>query len=345
MARPRHYGHALSYTINLQPRGLVFKCEKDQTLMDAAEHAGIRMRKSCDNGVCEVCKARLISGYAYKQGQHPKQHFEQGSVILPCVSKANSDIILEQFNVLAPGEISTQHLSMQIESVQPLNDFTYEVKLLAPAGKIPQYHAGQYLELLIGDNQYPFTIASKPNDRHIELHLGVSDDNASSLLILDYLKSNSTVRVKLPGGTVWLKPGIDSFNLHDPLIFVVAGTGFAQAKAMIEEQLTHQHSAIFLYWINRNESGFYSDLPETWHKQHLIHYHPMTPEQIDGPLYSPENVESLIHKQVNDMSKIRVVACGSPNFVYSILDGLEGKGFEQSQMLSDVFAYAPRPSK
>lgn len=336
----------MGHTITIQPKGLVFHSDQNgQSIMDAAIAAGIQMRKSCDNGICEVCKARLIAGQVIKQTGASAQPIEQGSDIYPCVTQANSDIILEQFNVLAPGEISQQHLSMQIESVKPLNDFTYQVQLLSPAGKLPQYHAGQYLELLIDDNQYPFTIASKPNGRHIELHLGVSEDNASSIAIRDYLQNHSTVRVKLPGGNVWLKPGMDSFNLHDPLIFVVAGTGFAQAKAMIEDQLEHQHSAIYLYWINRDQDGFYSNLPQQWHEDKLIHYVPMTPEEIDGPFYSEQNVEELVHKQVSDISRIRVVACGSPNFVYSVLDGLESKGFEQGQMLSDVFAYAPRPAK
>lgn len=239
--------------------------------------------------------------------------------------------------------MTLQHVAFQIQDVTALEGGVYQVELLAPAGKPISYHAGQYLELLINDSEYPFTIASAPDDRRVELHLGVSSDNQSSQIILQFLQNNPTVRARLPKGDVWLKTQADQFNLHDPLVFIVAGTGFAQAKAMIEEQLKHQHSAIHLYWINRDDSGFYSDLAQKWADDGLIHYQAMTPESPESAFFTELTVEELLHLKLGNLSKAKVVCCGGPNFVYSVLGGLESKGFESSQMLSDVFAYAPRP--
>ena len=186
----------MSHTVLIQPKGLSFEAEEHETILDAAAKVGIKMLKSCDNGICEICRATLLSGNIdTPQGPFDAQHPEVNP-ILPCVSKPKSNLILEQKKVLAPGEITTQHIAFQIDNITELSGGTYQVDLLAPAGKLPQFHAGQYLELLIEGNEYPFTIASKPGQRELQLHLGVNPDNQSSVDILNYLKSNLTVRTK-----------------------------------------------------------------------------------------------------------------------------------------------------
>lgn len=333
----------MTHQITIQPKGLQFEAREDESVLDAAQRAGIKIRKSCTNGNCEICKAHMLAGVVDTPEGKKNANHPDVNPLLCCVSKPRSDLILELDKVLGPGEIALQHVAFQIQDVTALEGGVYQVELLAPAGKPINYHAGQYLELLINDSEYPFTIASAPDDRRVELHLGVSSDNQSSQIILQFLQNNPTVRARLPKGDVWLKTQADQFNLHDPLVFIVAGTGFAQAKAMIEEQLKHQHSAIHLYWINRDDSGFYSDLAQKWADDGLIHYQAMTPESPESAFFTELTVEELLHLKLGNLSKAKVVCCGGPNFVYSVLGGLESKGFESSQMLSDVFAYAPRP--
>lgn len=335
----------MSHTVKIQPKGLTFEAEENETILDAAAKVGIRMLKSCDNGVCEVCRASLTAGIV----ENRKGTFSAGDKeiqpLLPCVAKARSPLILEQDKVLAPGEISIQHIAFQVKAVTPMNDEVYCVELLAPAGKLPDFHAGQYCELLIDEGEFPFTIASAPGTREMELHLGVTADNESSQQILTYLQNNATVRIRLPKGDVWTCAGKHPNNLHDPLVFVVAGTGFAQAKAMIEEQLKHQHPALFVYWINKDCSGFYSDLAQKWADEGLIKYKGICTDNTKCDQHDSRPVEDCILDDISDVTSIRAIACGGPGFVYSVLEGLETKGFHQSQMASDVFAYAPRPAK
>ena len=335
----------MKHQIIIQPKGLCFEADEHETILDAAAKVGIKMLKSCDNGICEICRATLLAGNIdTPQGPFDAQHPEVNP-ILPCVSKAKSNLILEQKKVLAPGEINIQHIAFQVSSVTELTGGTYQVDLLAPAGKLPQFHAGQYLELLIEGGEYPFTIASAPGKRELQLHLGVNPENQSSVDILNYLQSNPTVRIRLPKGDVYMCAESQPYNMHDPLVFIVAGTGFAQAKSMIEAQLQHQHSALFLYWINKEADGFYSDLPKEWAQQGLIKYHALAPENNGCEFYSDKKVQQLMSEQFSNLDKVRVVTCGSPNLVYKVLEGLEAKGLNEKQMMSDVFAYAPRPTK
>ena len=307
----------MSHTITIHPKGLTFEADENQTILDAAAEVGIRMLKSCDNGVCEICRANLIAGTVENRKGIYKAGDSAISPLLPCIAT----------------------------EVAALTSDVYRIELLAPAGKLPDFHAGQYCELLIEDGEYPFTIASAPGTREMELHLGVTPDNESAQQILSYLQNNSTVRIRLPKGDVWTCAESHPNNLHDPLVFVVAGTGFAQAKAMIEEQLKHQHPALFLYWINKDCDGFYSDLPEQWVKQGLIKYRGMCTDNESCGQHDARPVEDCMLEDLADLSRLRVVACGGPGFVYSVLEGLESKGLKESQMSSDVFAYAPRPKK
>ena len=333
------------------PKNLTFTADENESILDAAKRANIKIRQSCINGVCEICRATLQAGVV--QTPFGRLHADHPDVnpLLTCVSYARSDLILELNHVLGPGEIPLQHIAFQVTAVTELQASVFKIDLLAPAGKLSQYHAGQYLELLIDGNEYPFTIANAPGQRELELHLGVSHDNESSSLVLQYLQNNSTVRARLPKGSVWLKPELNQLNLHDPLLFVVAGTGFAQAKAMIEEQLKHQHSALHVYWINREVENFYMDQAQKWADEGLIQYRAMCSQ---GPIYredeacqyyTQQSIKDVTAQDFPNMDKLQVVACGGPGFVYSILDELEETGLKQSQMQSDVFAYAPRPSK
>ncbi|MFT7110685.1 MAG: CDP-4-dehydro-6-deoxyglucose reductase [Psychrobacter glaciei] len=335
----------MKHRITIQPKGLVFEADENETILDAAANAGIKMLKSCDNGICEVCRATLLAGVIDTPEGRLTAEDTHVNPILPCVSKANSELILQQKKVLAPGELPIQHIACQITDVTESSGGVYIITLLAPAGKIPTFHAGQYLELLIDDNQLPFTIACAPGQRELELHLGVFSDNKSSQNTLAYLQNNATVRVRLSQGEVWVRPNKAENDLRDPLIFIVAGTGFAQAKAMIEEQLKHQHSAMYLYWINRDGDGFYSELAQQWADENKIHYLPMTPEAPECEYFSEKMVEELIAEQFPDTSSLQIVTCGGPGFVYSVLNGLESKGITQSQTMSDVYAYMPRPKK
>ena len=337
-----------SHTVVIPSKQLSFEAHEEEDLITAAARSGIRITKACRNGICEVCKGQLLAGCVTTAKGVFYAGDEQVKPLLPCVTKASSDLILELNKVLGPGEIPLQHIAFQIADVTCLSDGAtgqiYRINLLSPAGKLPQYHAGQYLELLIDDNAFPFTIASAPDGRNIELHLGVTPDNESATLVLKHLQNEPTVRVRLPNGNVWTTAELHPNNLHDPLVFVVAGTGFAQAKAMIEEQLRHQHPALFLYWVNKDCDGFYTDLPEQWAAKGLINYKAICSENTACQQHEFRPVEDCIAEQITHISNIRVVACGGPSFVYSVLDGLESKGLHESQMASDVFAYAPRPT-
>jgi len=222
------------------------------------------------------------------------------------------------------------YVSLLIIKVVPLAPTVFQVDLHDSAGHALDYRAGQYLELIIDGRIYPFTIANAPGQKLVQLHIGVDYEKNSNVQIVAYLHNNLTVQACLPKGNVWLPPPrqLD----QDPLAFVVAGTGFAQAKAMIEDQLKYNHSALSLYWVNRDPLSQYSDWPKTWSKFGLIDYHAISDNQHVS--------EKLVAAHGHNIGRLMVIVCGGPKFVYAILNGLESVGVKKNRILSDVFSYS-----
>ena len=49
------------------------------------------------------------------------------------------------------------------------------------------FYAGQYLQLIIDDQRFPFSIASAPHTDHLELHIKPTEGSADSLMAEQYL--------------------------------------------------------------------------------------------------------------------------------------------------------------
>lgn len=83
--------------VTFNKRGDRFLCAEDQTILQAATVAGLRMPFSCSNGMCGTCKTMKVSGEVEMNqngGLRPKE-VQQGW-ILPCCSKPLTDVVLDR---------------------------------------------------------------------------------------------------------------------------------------------------------------------------------------------------------------------------------------------------------
>jgi ferredoxin len=88
---------AQRFAITLKSRGERFECGADETLLKAAQRAGIRWPFSCSSGVCGTCRTRKLAGEVQMNqggGLRPRE-VAQGWM-LPCCSKPLSDIELDR---------------------------------------------------------------------------------------------------------------------------------------------------------------------------------------------------------------------------------------------------------
>jgi ferredoxin len=84
-------------TVRLEPAGVAFPVPPGADLVSAARAAGWRWPKSCRNGTCRTCRARVLSGTAVHRIDWPglsREELAEGW-ILPCVALPQTDLVID----------------------------------------------------------------------------------------------------------------------------------------------------------------------------------------------------------------------------------------------------------
>ncbi|MEB3166554.1 MAG: 2Fe-2S iron-sulfur cluster-binding protein [Cyanobacteriota bacterium] len=82
-------------TASLDGSSHTFACRADQTVLAAAETAGVMLPSSCCSGVCTTCAARLLEGSVHQpDAMGVKAELQQQGFALLCVAYPRSDLKL-----------------------------------------------------------------------------------------------------------------------------------------------------------------------------------------------------------------------------------------------------------
>lgn len=319
--------------VTLKPSGAVLAVQPGERILDAARRLGYDCPQSCRNGNCHICAALLVEGRVQQSGVE----LDHGE-LLTCLAEPLQDCVLHWDGVLAPGELPVRELACQVVGCDELGGDVFRLRLNAPAGKVPRYHAGQYLLLQRdGDDYAAFSLASAPQrGRELELHVLARDE--ATLGLIAQLRSSGLVRVKMPFGDTHLAELPDG-----PLVLIAAGTGMAQMNSLIEHcRVSGFAHPVHLYWGARRPEDFYAleHWPQ-WQQMPNLFLHQVVSDQCGW-----QGRCGLLHEAVRedftDLGALHVYASGSPAMVYATLDALVEAGMDAEQMRADVFAYAPR---
>ena len=319
--------------VTLNPSGAVLEVRTGERILDAARRLGYDCPQSCRNGNCHICAALLVEGRV-QQGASTLDHGE----LFTCLAEPLEDCVLHWDGVLAPGELPVRELACQVVACDELGGDVFRLRLSAPAGKVPRYHAGQYLLLQREDEDYAaFSLASAPHcGRELELHILARDEGTAKLIA--QLRSQGLARVKMPFGDTHLAELPDG-----PLVLIAAGTGMAQMHSLIEHCRANGFKhPVHLYWGVRRPEDFYQiEHWDEWLKLPNLFLHKVVSDQCGW-----EGRCGMLHEAVcedfPDLKPLHVYASGSPAMVYGTLDALVEAGMDAHQMRADVFAYAPR---
>jgi CDP-4-dehydro-6-deoxyglucose reductase len=319
--------------VTLQPSGAVLDVQPGETILGAARRLGHDCPHSCRNGNCHVCTALLVEGRVSQDGE-VRDHGE----LYTCVATPLEDCVVLWDGVLLRGELPVRRLACQVTECAEVGGDVWRVRLRAPAGKPPRYHAGQYLLIeRDGADKAAFSLASAPHGgRELEMHILGREDSAVKLL--GQLRRDGMAQVELPYGDAHLAELPEG-----PLVLIAAGTGMAQMHSLIEHcRAQGFHHPVHLYWGVRRPDDFYQiEQWEAWKSLPNLFLH-----KVVSDLCGWEGRCGLLHEAVRedipDLSSVHVYASGSPAMVYATLDALVEAGMDAHQMRADVFAYAPR---
>ncbi|MEH6472651.1 MAG: hypothetical protein V7752_15515 [Halopseudomonas sp.] len=228
--------------------------------------------------------------------------------------------------------------SCQAVELSRLSSSVMCVQLVVPQ-EFPRHQAGQYIELVLADgSSRPYSIAGyTPEIRYLELHIELRQDSQTGHSIIQQLRHQGEIAVKPAQGSVQLKSAAGA------QVFLAAGTGFAQIKALMEQHLSDlkaqpNKQPTYLFWgTDHAEQRYLESLVESWCSDCAdLHYRPLDWQAGDS-------WEAAVSAELEQLEHCQVYACGSPQRVFQTLDALEQAGLPSANLQSDIFAYAPRP--
>lgn len=236
-----------------------------------------------------------------------------------------------------------KQITCPIASIEWYNEDTRKILLDLPAKEKVEFHAGQYLQMVLPEKKCPFSIASSPHlDNQLELHIRPTPGSDDSTMIEALLDSASEIEIQVPLGDCFLteKPG-------NALVLLAASTGITQMKSIIEylEPEGFEHP-VYLYWGVLSDKDLYlADLCQSWSdKYENFHFIPVVSEPDTSPDWTGRTglVGEAALEDLEDVSDVTVFVSGGPAMVYATLDAFVERGMPEANMKSDIFSYAPR---
>ena len=218
----------------------------------------------------------------------------------------------------------------EVKSISPLTENIYKIILLP--NEYIDYHAGQYLQINLNDNQLSYSIANAPCDlKQYELHIRHNPGHLLNEQLFQEINNKSPLAISLPFGNC------NVINLHPnkPIIFIAGGTGFSPIKAMIEDLIANKTTEnLELFWSARSQADLYmEDKISNWQKKALnLKYYPLNSNQTELPL-----AMAVIEKHKHDLNDWQIVLSGPFEMAFSIRDNLLAHGALESNLFSDAF--------
>ena len=336
----------MTYQTTIQPSGHQFSIEANETILEAALKQGYTLPYSCRDGVCGVCKGKVLQGqvdHGNQIGSALTDTEKTDGMALFCCTKPLSDLVIECKEVNAVKDIQVKTMPCRVHSMEKPADDVMVLKLKLPANERLQFLAGQYIDILLKDQKpRSFSLANAPhNDDFLELHIRNISGGAFTHHVFEEMKERDILRFKGPLGTFFLREDSDK-----PIIFVASGTGFAPIKAIIEHAL---HIGIkrpmHFYWGARKLSDLYMlDMAKHWESQGII----FTAVLSDAlPEDQWQGRTGFVHRAVledySDLSAHEVYACGAPVVVEAAhTDFTTTRGLPNDAFFSDAFTFTPK---
>lgn len=336
----------MSFKTTLQPSGHQFSIAAHETILEAALKQGYTLPYSCRDGVCGVCKGKLLAGevdYGKYQASTLTDAERDIGMALFCCAKPLSDLTLECHEVSATKDILVKTLPCRVQKMTRLAEDVMVLELKLPTNERLQFLAGQYIDILLKEHKpRSFSLANAPhNDELLELHIRNIVGGEFTKHVFEEMKERDILRFKGPLGTFFLRE-----DSHKPIIFVASGTGFAPIKAIIEHALfIGIKRPMHFYWGARKLADLYMlDKAEQWQQQG-IRFTPVLSDALPEDHWQGRTgfVHRAVMEDYADLSAQEVYACGAPVVVEAAhTDFTTQRGLPNEAFFSDAFTFVPK---
>jgi CDP-4-dehydro-6-deoxyglucose reductase, E3 len=335
----------MEYTVTLAASGKSFDVREGETVLEAAQRAGLALSYSCLAGVCGSCKATLIEGecgYPRNPPSALSPAERARDAVLLCQAVPETDLVIAAREVASVEDLPRRELAARVFDKHPLAHDMVRLRL-APIGAKLRWLPGQYVDVLLEDGKRrAFSIAVAPHlGPNLELHVRHVAGGGFTSFVFDELEVGDTLRIEGPLGT--FVPREDS---ERPMLFVAGGAGFAPIKALVEHFLhLGTRRRMRLYWGARGADDLYlRELPQRWTKD--AHDFAWQAVLSDAEAARAAGMRAgFVHEAVledhPDLSAFDVYMSGPPAMIDAGRRLFVESGLPEDRLYYDSFDYAP----
>jgi propane monooxygenase reductase subunit len=333
-----------TYTVRLEPVGIEFEVDEDETVLRGAFRQGLMLMHGCKEGQCAACKSFLLDGEVDldKYSNFALNDFEkdEGWTLL-CRAHAISDLEVELINydeeVLRSGTALTT-ATMRVKTIEPL---THDIRRLVLTGSEITFKPGQYVDIKIpgGDEVRSFSMANLPSQPAGELEFMIKvypDGKFSSLLSGGDLQEGHELEVTGPYGVFTLRQKSDR-----PLLFIGGGAGMAPILALLRSLAEHDNPrpAVYYYGARRPQDLFHQDeLAELERRLPTFRFVPALSDCGEED-WSGERglITDVVARCEQELGEVDAYLCGPPPMVDAAIGLLVSNGVPESRVYFDKF--------
>ncbi|MBI4988783.1 MAG: 2Fe-2S iron-sulfur cluster binding domain-containing protein [Rhodocyclales bacterium] len=319
----------MSAHVTLHPSRHDFFVEGADTLLEAALRAGLAVNYGCSNGICGLCKARVVSGQVQKVRPHDyvlsEAEKNQGYTLL-CCHAAVGDLVVEALETGSAGDIPQQQIVARIKAIESLGDEVRLLHLQTPRNNRLRFLAGQSATLSAGETSAQLPIASCPcDDRNLHFHIERNAKDDFARQVFEVLRAGDPVTVFGPWGDFVLRA-----ESPRPILFVASEAGFAPIKGLIEHAMSLDTAELLhLYWHAARPTGHYlANLCRSW------------AGALDNFRYTAvaeggaHDLVAGMAKDHADLAAFDIYLAGSDTFVDGAAKALAQQGFPAAQLVA-----------
>src|SRR3979490_3345399 len=158
------------HTVRLEPVGIEFDVDEDETVLNGAFRRGLMLMHGCKEGQCAACKSFLMDGEVdldrYSTFALPDYELEEGWTLL-CRAHALSDLKVELINYdeeMLRNGLPVRTLRTNVELIEALTHDIRRLVLRVADDERLTFYPGQYVDIQIPgtDEHRSFSMASLP---------------------------------------------------------------------------------------------------------------------------------------------------------------------------------------
>jgi CDP-4-dehydro-6-deoxyglucose reductase, E3 len=325
------------YVINLK-NNKSFPCDKNTTIFDAAQKAGIILEHSCLNARCSSCIVKIISGETDNREEELVLTEEQKrkKFVLSCNAMPLSNLSLDIEDLGNIKLFEKKIVPAKISSIEKMSNDVIKVVFRLPPTSNFQFNSGQYVHLIKGNLNRSYSIANKPSAKNqLEFFIKKYKNGFMSKYWFEDAKVNDLLRVEGPLGSFFLRE-----SECENIVFLATGTGIAPIKAILESVLEAPSNFMKKkFWIFVG-ARYKEDLlwdPTINNDKIEVKYIPVLSRQVDDWSGEKGYVQDAVLKFDLNLGNTQVYACGSNEMIQSAKFTLLKNRLKENDFFSDAF--------